>query len=670
MAAGLSFLFWSGLYAGGGLIGGDLYSYYFPQKTFLADQLQAGTIPLWNPLVGFGYPVIAESQTGALYPANLIAYSLLGPNAAYNAVQIVHYWLAFLFCWMYARRIGLSTVASLLTATVYTYAWFPPRICWEWAIIGGAWFPLVFWSIESFVQKPERGRRSLSVLVLALAAQLLAGHFTLAFITQLTAACYAAARILWGTLDKPDVDLAVRVRRLLVVAAAFLLAMGLSAAQLAPTWELKTRSQRSEVGQVHDPDYGRIPVWYWSQFVFPWMWYPNGPGIDVALSEYATSTNMVEAHLYFGMIPLAMAFIGLASRFRRQRNLCLTWSVLGLLALLYAAGLFLPVTRHVPGFNFFIGTGRYGIVTTIAVALFAGFTFDDFIRLRLPTIRWLLTAVVFMVTIAEFWLVSGWVTYAVVIENPPLASRDESPLRKLLLHANAEAPVRLFSRGANVATLLGVAATPVYLGLGPAEYWDPKRTMPEPLPFDESPTPEHIDWLRQSGVTHVLSFRPLDVDIWPVRPVWSGYDPMLNRAWAHSEPLNLYELLGSRGRVLWEQPGGDRRTRVTSYQSGRVEIEADSSTGGLLVLTDLHYPGWNVSIDGEPAESRTVDGLFRGVEVPAGKHRVEWVYRPRVFWFGLGCSALCAVIGIVLCLWPVFRRDVPAIHSAADADNG
>ncbi|MCH8147499.1 MAG: hypothetical protein IH987_05820, partial [Planctomycetes bacterium] len=70
IAVGLSYVFWRDLWHGGGLIGGDLYTYFFPQKTFLVDRLRAGEFPLWNNLVGHGYPLIAESQTGALYPPN------------------------------------------------------------------------------------------------------------------------------------------------------------------------------------------------------------------------------------------------------------------------------------------------------------------------------------------------------------------------------------------------------------------------------------------------------------------------------------------------------------------------------------------------------------------------------------------------------------------------
>ena len=48
------------------------------------------------------------------------------------------------------------------------------------------------------------------------------------------------------------------------------------------------------------------------------------------------------------------------------------WLIAGFFALVYATGLLLPIGRHLPGFSFFRGPGRYGIVTTLAIALFAG----------------------------------------------------------------------------------------------------------------------------------------------------------------------------------------------------------------------------------------------------------------------------------------------------------
>ncbi len=156
----LAALFWWPLFRGGGFVGGDVYSYYLPQKVVYAEHLRHAELPLWNDRAGHGYPIVGESQTGAFYPPNAILYSLLGVNAAYNANHVLHYLLAFFFAWMYARAIGLSVWSSGLTALVFVYAWFPPRCCWEWAIVGGAWMPAAFWCVEEFSQTLRGARCS------------------------------------------------------------------------------------------------------------------------------------------------------------------------------------------------------------------------------------------------------------------------------------------------------------------------------------------------------------------------------------------------------------------------------------------------------------------------------------------------------------------------------
>ena len=74
------------------------------------------------------------------------------------------------------------------------------------------------------------------------------------------------------------------------------------------------------------------------------------------------------------------------------------------------------------------------------------------------------------------------------------------------------------------------------------------------------------------------------------------------------------------------QPAG--RAELVSYEHERVVAEATARRPALLVLTDLHYPGWKVRVDGQEAELERVDYLLRGVKLAAGRHRVEFVYEP------------------------------------------
>jgi hypothetical protein len=222
----------------------------------------------------------------------------------------------------------------------------------------------------------------------------------------------------------------------------------------------------------------------------------------------------------------------------------------------------------------------------------------------------------------------------------------------------------MLAPGPNLPTITGSAATPVYLGIGPSEYFDPELTMPDGSSGPDARAAQ-IAWLRRAAVSHVLSFEPLGRD-WPADFVWSGFDPLLNRAWGRfNEPIYLHALRDSRPRAGFDVDA-DGSAAIAEYSPDRIVIDALSDRGGRLVLRDLFDPGWTVSIDGKPAESLRHEGMFRAVDVPAGRCRVEWIYRPTSVRIGalISVAALGALIALALPLR--FLRRVPEQKSATE----
>jgi uncharacterized membrane protein YfhO len=74
---------------------------------------------------------------------------------------------------------------------------------------------------------------------------------------------------------------------------------------------------------------------------------------------------------------------------------------------------------------------------------------------------------------------------------------------------------------------------------------------------------------------------------------------------------------------------------VETYTPQEVAISARCNTACLLVLTDLHYPGWQVSVDGHEQPIHRVNGLYRGVALEPGAHRVVYRYAPAALRLGL-----------------------------------
>lgn len=71
---------------------------------------------------------------------------------------------------------------------------------------------------------------------------------------------------------------------------------------------------------------------------------------------------------------------------------------------------------------------------------------------------------------------------------------------------------------------------------------------------------------------------------------------------------------------------GKHRVKIKEYKENRVMIEVETSSGGILVLSDSYYPGWGARIDGRESEIFCVNYNFRGVFVPRGKHEVVFEY--------------------------------------------
>lgn len=89
--------------------------------------------------------------------------------------------------------------------------------------------------------------------------------------------------------------------------------------------------------------------------------------------------------------------------------------------------------------------------------------------------------------------------------------------------------------------------------------------------------------------------------------------------------------------------------------ANRVECKVDTDSGGVLVLTDVWFPGWKVYLDGKRVDLYRVNYCQRGVFVPAGKHSVEFVFAPVLWTAGMIVSVVC--LGLVLVLFVMGRGD-------------
>jgi hypothetical protein len=103
-----------------------------------------------------------------------------------------------------------------------------------------------------------------------------------------------------------------------------------------------------------------------------------------------------------------------------------------------------------------------------------------------------------------------------------------------------------------------------------------------------------------------------------------------------------------------EQDGPEQAT-IAAFENQRVVVEARLNAPGILVLSEVAYPGWTVRANGVPLVPLRAYGLLRAVALPAGQWRVEWRFEPWIAYVGLAISLLTAVM-VAAAMWAERRR--------------
>jgi hypothetical protein len=106
------------------------------------------------------------------------------------------------------------------------------------------------------------------------------------------------------------------------------------------------------------------------------------------------------------------------------------------------------------------------------------------------------------------------------------------------------------------------------------------------------------------------------------------------------------ELSPSNG--LADTPSFVAHAEVTRYQPLQVVIETNSNQPGLLVLSDLYYPGWEATVDGQPVPIYEANACVRAVPVDQGAHTVEFRYKPKPLIYGAAISLASALVLLVV----------------------
>jgi len=118
-----------------------------------------------------------------------------------------------------------------------------------------------------------------------------------------------------------------------------------------------------------------------------------------------------------------------------------------------------------------------------------------------------------------------------------------------------------------------------------------------------------------------------------------------------------------------QEATGEDSVTIVSYFPEHVVLDVETSVAGYLVLTDTDYPGWEATIDGRRVPIYRANLTCRAIELPAGRHRIEFHYKPHMFYVGAVISliSLLAVLGGLI--WSAIRGQRRWIHFCQDKNS-
>ena len=84
--------------------------------------------------------------------------------------------------------------------------------------------------------------------------------------------------------------------------------------------------------------------------------------------------------------------------------------------------------------------------------------------------------------------------------------------------------------------------------------------------------------------------------------------------------------------------------KITSYEPNRLTYDVNTGKGGVLVFSEIFYPGWTATVDGQPVEIGRVNYILRALHIQPGQHQVELAFFPK----SVDMTETIAYIAIVL----------------------
>lgn len=677
----------------------DLWISHAPNLRFIREAIGAWhAIPLWNPLILSGMPLAADPLAGLWYPLHALGW--LGPGGfGFNLLFWIHLALAAGGVFNLLRSEGASTSASLLGGLVFAAT---PKLIGHVGlghltlVEAVCWTPWVLVCVRAAIEGALEPQRR--VLRFALLGALLGLTFVIdprwILPSGLLALAYAGKCLAHSQERRERGWRSLRLAPIVLVTAAAL------AAPLAfPLAELTGRTTRALMTAEEATSLSLSQVDLLGLLAFrPGAWpetqtYLSAPVLVLMVAMLAAAPSrhrfwwaalLLSALLSFGLpagvyaglsdvIP-GIGLMRVPARFFLLAALAasilaghaldrLTQSAVGSregrrarLAAVFTGGTVLAIGLARPLGSPTPADGGETLVVWAAMvpSLLAVAATAWVLRMTSGQVAPFRAGSAFLLAIVALDL--GWVNLF-TIETRSLDPRAEVPLCGLpgsdeqfgdgrslspsyslpqpyaqgcrLELADGVSPLQLTDYRDYMAAATGFPSVGYSVTLPPFAQGDPYADWHPKI---------DADMLGRLSVERIVSAYPLEAEGLRLLSTSGGVWVYLNerarpRAWLEPDE--------------GQPPGGWRPVGSLDWSPNRIRITAEGP--GRLVLSEVDYPGWQARVDGERVPIVRDQGLLRSIDMPAGPHDIQFVFRPWSVYAGMALAGLA--LAALAALW-------------------
>jgi Bacterial membrane protein YfhO len=566
-----------------------------PLRVAAAQIVWAGYLPLWNPYIFGGMPLLAAAQGGLLFPLNWF-YLVFSPVVATDLMVISAYVVAGLGAYLYTRRTGASVAGAVATSLVWQWGGFLiGQISHINIVHTAAMLPWVLWALERYVGNGSHMRAA--VLAALVALQIFAGHQQTSAYSLMLVAAYA---VVMALADRQ------MLKRYLSALAFISIGVLLAAVQILPTFELLRNSKR--VAATYDFFVSfSMPRRFVSTFLAPYVM--GGGDGRLFRASYIGQAFYNEYVAYAGVLAIMLALVGLLVKPDARTKF---WAIAALVCLMLAFGRGAPLylyklIYYVPVLNLFRVPARHLMEVNFAIAVLCGRGLTSLAAARGSTQAMRRVAIVACaVVLLTFLIVTWWrpANFSLGRQAPVTVLRAPELFMPILVASVSGWALWAFARGrrGSTAVLLAVLAIDLFVW-GQSSGW---YTSSGRIPEEFWGMPETVKLLREKA--------PPDTGCYRILTTREAFDPAstavrFNRRspdWVLWTEPNVYMMYGIQNAAGYDGFGLERYSKLAGEMKLWGELsDPDARLRGSSREIDLLNARYLLSIRKRPDELET-----------------------------------------------------------------